>query len=1022
MSTLDVFIQGIQPVYKNLMILFTILLIIIFTLYISYILNDEKNYPVYMTENSFDLFLNKSNLGQIKSTTTVNDITINELNTLGEYQAIDFCPQGFCSVNLSTGIKICPSTVGNNSSNNSTDISVTYDKNIEICVEPEKCPPQLPYAIRNSGEAFDSNCDNNTFCYCTSKPQCATRVVKYFANSGDGKPGGILQSQLNYSFDTTGQKLDDNIHNNIIIEDEDNSYCKLNPAFTGKIVNGCNFANTWGEASGCQYTNNFVANNNNYKFTVLDYNIAKQTFNDIGEIKTDISNKDYPKGFNFLAISPSQEDIEDIEDILGIATELSNSDGTSITFNGLEVNGDKALLKNIRSNQGPGLPSQYNSGDTINVQTGYLINCLDPSNDKVNYKNMLTCVQPYNQPCTEGVLAYNIDSGSARNFCQGSGSSLIFSGSRNSLNNFFLINPAYFTLSCVVGAGCDDSIDSSLCIENDCSNAILEKRSKLFPKKDLSALSNLFEVAPASYGISYIPIVEANGQDYSIINNIISLETGDYWQIDNTTNGVFLTSNSQSGSSIINVNNSNNFRKGMSISFSQNFGVSNIVGTSIFLDKNLNNFDVSIARAGYEVIAYNNQTFFGSVIVNDDSDIKQKFQLYDIFNNQLVQSQQLNIENNSITFYKQFGFNGLNYNTYFDLKSQTRKFSNNYYYKVIDDSIVGDSPPFAPYQLFSLDRNNALLSENANFKQKYSMYYPVFNEEYFRQECVYCSPSFQSYLYITNGQVEGLNIQFSGQEYYHYGYGILNNNFDWNQISFGLTALDKNKGENQSNCSCIVLNESIPSLEVGDYVIDQTGFLNKFIVDNNGNGKAGNFALFNFQEGLSHIPDDKYKAFKLNSVNFYPNDVQPGTSFYFDSTKPKDIKNLFYGKTYFEVVSNQINIEKDYYIRPTVRITRLSTDKKTIFTDSPSIKTIPQKTIIQFISVKNNLSITSMEDPDRFENSSGSGLQLVVNNIALGRITSLNILNKGNGYDDQSPPSVYFNNYNPDTSILDISV
>ena len=63
-----------------------------------------------------------------------------------------------------------------------------------------------------------------------------------------------------------------------------------------------------------------------------------------------------------------------------------------------------------------------------------------------------------------------------------------------------------------------------------------------------------------------------------------------------------------------------------------------------------------------------------------------------------------------------------------------------------------------------------------------------------------------------------------------------------------------------------------------------------------------------------------------------------------------------------------------------------------------------------------------MEDPDRFENSSGSGLQLVVNNIALGRITSLNILNKGNGYDDQSPPSVYFNNYNPDTSILDISV
>lgn len=1006
---IEAFTQAMEPVYKNLLLLLTIFIILAFGVYISYILNENKNQPIYLSENSFDLFLNKSNINSVTSSTTINNVTVEEFNTLGQYADIDFCPQGQCSVNLSTGIKICPSTITDNSSNNTNQISVTYNKGLEVCTNSDSCPSQLPYAIRNDGSAFDNNCDSGQNCYCTAQPQCATRVVKYFQNE---------ENQPNFSFVTTGDKIDNNFLNNIVIQNNNQSYCQLNPSFTDKIIDGCNFSNKWNDPLGCQYTNiyNSLADTT---FVVDNYASTISKFKNLAGVSLNTTSGNFTKGLNFLGIYPKESITT--EDLFGIInqTGVFKIGNDSYIYKDSEIIGTNILLNKIGSYDGnnfvPGLPA-ISQGSYITVTSGFLSNCQNNSNDNVNFKNMLTCVQPYNQPCTDGILSYN--SSNPRNFCQGSGLSL----SLSNINDFFLINPAYYTLSCVKGGGCDDGIDTTLCISStDCTNAFENKLEKLFPEKDLSALTNLFTVEPASYGISFIPIISGNQYNFNITNNLIKLEQGDYWELNNNITGIFLTSNSKVGSNIINVNNSSQLTEGMSINFSSTFQIKSITGTSIYLSANLNSFDTSIAKTGFEIITYSSVNYFGTVSNLKNQYNKQNFQLFDIISNKLIDNNNLNIENNYITFYKQFGFNGLNYNTYYDTITNKRKFGNDYFYKQFDNTI---EPPFTLFELLQQNINNVkingLLNETANFKQKYSMYYPVFNEEYFRQECIYCSPSLNAFTYIDdnnginlNGPLKGVNIQFSGQDYYHYAFGNINNSFKYNQISFGLTAISKNKLSNLSNCSTIVLNTPISGLEIGDYIIDQSGYLNKLMIDSNNNNINGNFKMFDLSSGTSSIPDDKFLPYRLNNTIF-----KPPSTFDLDSTKASFIENVFYGKAYS---STQVDNVEEYYIRPTIQITKISSDRKTIYTNSPSIHPILDKTIIQFISAKNTLEVDVIQDPEDTFKATGGGAELQVESIALGRIINLKINNQGQGYSTLNRPIIYISKFSPDTSLLNIS-
>ena len=674
------------------------------------------------------------------------------------------------------------------------------------------------------------------------------------------------------------------------------------------------------------------------------------------------------------------------------------------------------IIRGIRGN------IDITSSTKITLNTASLSNCQDPSNSDVNYKNMLTCVQTYKQPCTEGVLAYNIDAGDPRGFCQGTGMSLVL-GDGVPINDFFLINPAFFTMSCVVGAGCDDTIDHSYCSdENDCTNAFVEKKNKLYPKQDLSALTNLFEVPPSSYGLSYRPIINyINNGLYDMKNNLIQIENGDYWIVRNTNNNVYLTSNGTAGSNIINVNNTSGIRTGMSVNFSQPFLINNIIGTSIYLNGNIDTLDQSIARTGYELIIYGGDSWYGYVHHVENYINHQTFYLYNSTDGTEVDSDQIKIANNAITFYKQFGFNGLNYNTNYSLTDGTRSFSDSYYYKQAEFSqITNIAPPFSEYEFFTGgNKNAAMLNENSSFAQKYSMYYPVFNESYFRQECVYCSPSLHVYPYIDDangGGVAGLNIQFSGKEYYHYGYGNLTGSFKYHHITFGLTALSKDRISNQSNCSCIVLNKAIDGLNIGDYVIDEEGLLGKQMVDskNNISNPAPGFIMHS-DFVTSNIPDDKYLPYNLNGNIFKPNN---GTSFSMDASAANFVPNVFYGKSYFVKGDTDLN---QYYIRPLIKIVKISDDNKIIITDSPSLMPISEKKVIQFISPSQDLEVRVLQDPQSIANAVGSGATLSVESITDGRIVSLNIDNKGSGYSTENKPVIFISKYSPDTSPFNIS-
>lgn len=997
MPFVNVFVQGLDPVYKNLVILLTLFIILAFGLYVSFILYEQKNYPVSLTENSFDLFLNQNKLGKVTGSTIINNVTVKEFSTLGDYDTIDFCPRNQCSVNLTTGVKVCPSTVSNQMGNNNQQVGITYNTSAEVCVEPNKCPAQLPYAIHRNGEALSSVCEPGDFCYCTSNPQCATRVLKYFQNEFLSKNNTF--NEVGFNFATTGDKPDNNIHNNIVIEEDTGAYCKINPAFTNKIINGCDMANTLNDPINCQNTNIYTdaIQVNKGDYTVAPFSGTLYFSNLIkGGVST--NNSGFPKGSNFLVIKRSNQiDITDF-----------NPDG-AITINDIiyyytdaVVKNNLALLRNIKRNITsiliPGLENNTTAGTSVTLNQT-VTNCQLSDNDEVNYKNMLTCVQPFNQPCSEGVLAYNVDNENPRNFCQGSGANLIVE--EEGITDFYLTAPAYYTLSCVTGSGCDESIDTTLCTEaDDCTNAFAEKRSKLFPKQDYSALTNQFFTQPKNFGISYQPYVTAKANDitFTIVNNFMPLELGDYWMIENSSIGVFLTQNSKKGSNILNVNNSTGLSVGMNINLSNDYNITSIDGTSVYLNSNLNYFDSTIATTGYELIAYGNNNRFGFVKPLENLYNGQTFNLYDLGGTTLTNN--FDVDNTQLIFFKQFGFNGLNYNTTFVPGNNSRQFNKDYMYK-----FNFFNPPITIEDIFqSKDKNSYLFSPNANFRQKYSMYYPVFNEAYFRQECVYCSPSLQAFTNINDsGVLTGVNIQFCGKEFSHYAYGNINSNWGYNQVSFALTAIN-----NISNCSCLVLNEAIPGLQPGDYIIDEKGFFDKTMFINKGSQITGPFIIKDVSSN-QWVADDIYNPYKLNNRVF-----SPPNNFTFNPNSVNGVQNLFFGKAYYHQDGNQC------FISPSIQVVKISSDGKTIYTDSPSVQNIPPKTVLQFISSSNNLELSVIEDIESVNQGVQTKATIEVGSITQGRITSLNITNGGQGYTNLKRPNILISKYSPDVSVLKI--
>lgn len=1027
MPDLEAFVQGQNIVYKNLTILLSLFLILAFGVYVSYILNEKKNYPIRLSENIFDDFLNNSNINIPTDKKVINNVTVAEIKSLESFSDISYCPLDQCVVNLTTGVKKCPNNIDTNTSNVANRTGVAYTPGLDICVLPNKCPPSLPFAIKSNGEALTDTCDLGENCYCTATPQCATSVVKYFQNTSNGVPLNISEATKNYSFSTDGEKKDSNLLNNITLSGTSVSltqFCKLNPAFTDRIIDGCDFTNRWNDPTNCQNTNIAVEYTlSGIDFNVTSYVLTVEIFSIINFNPSSVNFDYFPIESTFLGV---EYNVTGSDNITPENLKETFSRGGSFSLDSLEYNFQSVeiiskfiLFKEIsRVKDGfLGLAEEIDpeKDNPVKISQINFTNCEGNNNDNVNYKNMLNCVQPFNQPCTEGTLAYNVDNISAREFCLGSGVSLVL-GQNTPIEDFFLINPAYYTTSCVIGSGCDASIDTSLCASGtDCTNAFLEKTNKLFPRADFSALTNNFSVQPSSFGLSFEPTVTNNNGTYTIKNNLVPLENGDYWISNESFSDIFLTSNAISGTNILNVNNSLGITEGMSVNLSRSFKViGNPIGTSVFLSSNLNSFDAVLAKTNYPLIFYQNNSNYG--IVGDVTNFFNS-QTFCLYSSDFTKLTDIDFVNNGLTFYKQFGFNGLNYNTVYNFSQGSRSFSGDYYYNHFKN-ILGQNfditPPFTIYELTGTSKKEGLLNKNANFKQTYSMYYPVFNEDTFRQECVFCSPSLHVDVYVddNSGGVSGINIQFSGQNYYHYAYGItpVSSNFNYNYISFGLTARDIIRGISLSSTNVIVLNSPLNNIKVGDFVIDEDGFLEKSLVTNiEGITSFASVKTPSLKNNAFILADIAYYPFILNGREFLAND---GNNF----TIPSDnTSNVFYGKTFIDDAGDH------YYIKPLVKIIDISSDRKTITTNSSSAIPLKEKKVIQFISSTEILEVDAVQDPQDIDKALGSGAKISINSITQGRISSLKIDNPGSGYNSLNKPLVYISKYLPNDTLFQIS-
>ena len=1035
MRVLEAFTQGQDIVYKNLLILLTLFLILAFGTYISYILSREKNYPIYIADNVFDSFLSESKINNPVSSTVINNVTVSEVNSLVKASEISYCPVNKCVVNLSTGVKRCPVTI---EKTNTKVTGLTYTLGEEFCVDANKCPPTLPFAIRSNGEALTNTCDIGENCYCTSTKRCATSVVKIFKSINKTIPNSIISNEKNYSFVTTGTKENNNIMNSILLPEDNTSnleFCKLNPAYTDRIIDGCNFTNKLNQPSGCEFTNYLdIAEDTVSNFTVVNKLDGDLIFGNVPDYELFGVTYGCSVGNQNLYLEYTGTNSDNVEQINNLLEnqrvfQIGNF-GTSYYFSSYEIILPYVNLKNIyyynNGNFVSGLKDalQPTTANTINVIFENIVtkNCIGGTNDNSNFKNMLTCLQPYNQPCTDGVLAYNVDTFNSRNFCQATSIDLTL-GNGTSIRNFYLNNPSYFTLSCVIGMGCNDMIDTSLCTNgDDCGNAFSDKISKLFPQVDYSAITNNFIVQSENFKLDYIPYISTNNTNtLTINNNFIKLENGDFFLSAENFRNITLRLNGVSGSNILNVNSSLGISKDDSISISQNFTVSNIIGTSVYLNKNLNVTDSLLAKAGYELLFYSNSSQFLSIGNVSSFSNKQTFEAFSVTGDKSNPvSPSSFIENDSLQFYKLFGFNGLGYNTRYDYQTKSRVYSSDYYYNQFRNdnsniSLPEISYPFTIYEFLNITKQAGLLEKNANFKQAYSLYYPVFNQDNFKQECVYCSPSLLTDLYINkNGNISGINIQFSGQDYYQYNPGNFNNLDSYYHTTFGLTAL--NKPGVKSNTNVINLNEPVEGLEIGDYIIDQQGFLEKSlipVIDFDGIPFTGSVKAPPTNYDLNNQIDDKYLPYRLNGRTFLANGgnsfkIVPGSEDFDNS------ENVYFGKIYLDG-------DKEYYIRPEIKIVAISSDRKTIVTDSNILREIKEKQILQFIKSTEILKLGVLSNIGSDFESGGSGGSFTVESITNGRIVSISIIEGGKGYSSEKKPLLYVDKYFPDNSIFSIS-
>ncbi len=1077
--------QDVSSAYYNLIFFFIILLILAFFVYVSFVVSTKQPDRVDISKADFDLFENQANKPDLLLTGEENQAKKLDYSKIHDFAAIRFCPAGQCVVNKKDGSKRCPE--------NRTD-ALTYLPTREGCTRPNYCDDtEVPYALRSDGSAVDLYCGDDILkCRCLAQPQCAYHVTSTF-DMLNGSVYGVNNNQLNYFFSINTEDKAFFNKNPIIINYNDigKRFCKINPAFTDRIPLGCNFSDSTNDPIDCENSDLFQilpASNDEATLVVSNFAEFDPTYTPPPSPRPTPrptpgptprpppAPRDYNKGDNSISIFSSGQvlpkglfkiSVNSINYYIFYQSYTvsqyiasSNMDGgagdnngyTIYTLNGLvgQKEGDTTW------NNGSPFDFTYNKGSDQNVVsttvndnhpglTPEIIQFQPCTNNRpiANYKNMLRCVQANEQPCVNGTLAYNIDKiidtsttenifqqNNSRNFCNAYNKDRF---STAKADTFYLNDPGSFTTSCVIGAGCDGTFDMNLCEDKNCKDAIMKRKNDFFDRYDESAVSNRWVIS-ANEPVNFASIEIINGAlpEIKLTNSaMFSLETGDYWSRHNSSIIKYLASNADPGATVLNLNNTQGVSVGNQVlypGYSTLPSISDISGNNITLDSGIN---IGLSQGiGIEIINRLTDNDFGIIGIAGD-----KAYLLSIDGQSAVtlSDGQVNaMKKDGIAFYKQFGFNGINYNTTYDISG---KVPLRYYApSFVNNFFLSNTPGVQPVveilgtllTTFSDNKNHSVQAFNysyAGFKNKKSMYYPVWNNSIFRQECIMCKPALFAFAGVTpENKIQSAQIQFSGKHYFNYVHNIQKDNYVYSTFTKII-----NNSDNTSNTNYLIMEDVNNNIAIGDYVLDSSGLINRKFQTSTSNPQQGTTLNFVKPDGPTInginldsmattslfqpfvLVDKKGKkiTFTVSKINVniigsqqYSTDILNPAPNYFMGLNYQDDKGNYYELVPVTKIIDIIDTTGDGI-------------KNVLMTDNGFTRELPmnQDIFIQTIRLSETLDLSVVQDLDNPDKATGSGAAIKVKEISNGRITNIEITNTGNNYSVENRPNILINNF-----------
>ena len=1047
--------QDIPTTYFNLIFFFTLILFLFFFLYVTFVLSTKQPEDIKISKIDYDLLTNQSNQPEFNLQDTANDgsnLTPQERANIYKFAQLNVCPAGQCVVDLNNGGKRCAED---------KSITLSYYPTFETCSNPYSCDDaKAPYAERVNGAAFDSNCGGNFPCRCLKNPQCAYQITSTFDNN-NGSPYGVNQSQLNYSFKVGGNAKEFFNKDAIVISDDqiDNSFCQLNPAFTSRIVNGCDFSTNINDPVDCKSSNVFsIVQDNEVEITLipsvlLSGMLGFSTYlqgSDYINVISNIDLIDYQKGFLNITNNNDNTTFQLYYDQIS-QNNFKDVNLSSITYYTL---GNILSKKSTEDTWVKGLPVEIKgSGGNNNTNLYSFLKitwfnmlyqpCTVTSSNDVNYKNMLQCVQPDEQPCIQGVLTYNVDKvidtnsdddiysqTNSRNFCNAFDSTRL---DPTKVKKFYLNDPASFTTSCMIGTGCGGEFDSSLCTKEDCNQAVADRKKTFLSNYDDSAVSNFWILSAGESGVpSNYPSFTLTGTNIKINNHaLFDLEPGDYWSRYNPEIIVYTAKSANKGATSLTISNENknDIQIGASIQYTGYTlplpGITSINENVIQLDRAI----VADINNQSPLLIINELDNSNLGVIGKKVDTNQ-FYLMDINGQEhanLTSAIIADINRDGLVIYKQFGFNGINYNTNVNFDKNTpnkRIYSSSFVY--FDYLAQNTSPVFDYLGITNagLDQDkqslNAFNDTSSGFKNKKSMYYPVWNNNIFRQECVMCKPNLLAYSTITtNNNLDKIQIQFSGQDFINYIYDQVSDNYVYTTF----TKIKKN-----SNTNYLIMDEVNPNIVVGDYIIDAPGLMEKnfqfFEKNNDIPNNLDNINLFpvDYNNNIAGLMlDNRYGNYQIidklgEVINFPTNEISnivTNKNNSFLCRAENGAVNYFTGKLY------QDKNDNTFTIVPLVKV--IDIIDNVIITDAGILLDYQEDFFIQTIKRDEFIGIAIEQNID-IGGGTGTNATARVNQITQGRITDIKITDRGQNYSPENKPVILINKYLTSKEINILSV